>query len=266
MYQQEVVGRLLVAPRVGEDGFAASDRRLLDDLARQAGVAVHALQLHARALHLAADLQRSRERLVTAREEERRRLRRDLHDGIGPTLASLTHRLDRAADLVRTEPDVAVAEMAELKAQVKRAVSDIRRLVYALRPPALDDLGLLPAIREHVAQQTEARGLQVSIEVPDPMPALPAAIEVAVYRIVLEAVTNVVRHAGARTCWVHIAIDDPLCLTIEDDGRGLAAAYVPGVGLSSMRERAAELGGTCEIDRRHSGGTRVYVQLPLTWD
>jgi signal transduction histidine kinase len=193
-------------------------------------------------------------------------LRRDLHDGIGPTLASLTHRLDRAADLVRTEPDVAVAEMAELKAQVKRTVSDIRRLVYALRPPALDDFGLLPAIREHVAQQTEASGLQVSIEAPDPMPALPAAIEVAVYRIVLEAVTNVVRHAGARTCRVHLAIDDPLCLTIEDDGRGLPAAYVPGVGLSSMRERAAELGGTCEIERRNPGGTRVSVRLPLTWD
>jgi signal transduction histidine kinase len=265
-YQQEMVGRLLVAPRVGEEVFGPSDRRLLDDLARQAGVAVHALQLHARALRLAADLQRSRERLVTTREEERRRLRRDLHDSIGPTLSSLTHRLDLAADLVRSEPNAAVDMLMQFKGQVKNTVADIRQLVYALRPPALDDFGLLPAIREHVTQQTEASGLHVDIEAPDPMPALPAAIEVAVYRIVLEAITNVVRHARARTCRIQISIDGALCLTIEDDGRGLPSSYVRGVGLSSMHERAVELGGRCEVERRPSGGTRIYVQLPLAWE
>ena len=108
--------------------------------------------------------------------------------------------------------------------------------------------------------------MQVSIEAPDPMPALPAAIEVAVYRIVLEAVTNVGRHAGAHTCRIHLSIDSTLCLTIEDDGRGLSSSYVPGVGLSSMRERATELGGTCKIERRNPGGTRVRVQLPLAWE
>jgi signal transduction histidine kinase len=265
IYQQDVVGRLLVAPRAGEERFSPSDHRLLDDLARQAGVAVHALQLHERTLQLAADLQRSRERLVTAREEERRRLRRDLHDGIGPTLASLTHRLDLAADLMRGEPEAAVAMLAELKAQVRTTVGDIRRLVYALRPPALDDFGLIPAIREHIAQQIQATGLQVAIEAPDPMPPLPAAVEVAVYRIVLEAVTNVVRHAAARTGRITLTVNGSLRLTVEDDGRGLPPNCVPGVGLASMRERAVELGGSCAIECRPTGGTIVRVRLPLTW-
>jgi signal transduction histidine kinase len=266
MYQQEEVGRLVVGVRTGDEGFNASDRLLLNDLARQAGVAVHALQLHAQALQLASDLQRARERLVTTREEERRRLRRDLHDGIGPTLASLTHRLDLAGDLVMTEPMGAISALAELKGQVKDAVKDIRRLVYDLRPPALDDFGLLPAIREHVARQTEASGLRVTVEAPDHLPPLPAAIEVAVYRIVLEAVTNVVCHAEARTCRVRLWIGDWLYLTIEDDGHGLSPNYVPGVGLASMRERATELGGSCAVERGTGGGTAVCVQLPLAWE
>ena len=253
-YRNEIVGELLLAPRAPGEGFSPADRRLLDDLARQAGIAAHAVRL-------TTDLQHSRERLVTAREEERRRLRRDLHDGLGPTLASLAQRLDLARALVPRDPDAAVTLLGELKGQVKETVADVRRLVYALRPPTLDEFGLVTAIREHAARQGEDSGLRVTVEAPEPLPALPAAVEVATYRIALEALTNVARHAGARACHVRLSVGDALNLEIADDGRGLRPGARPGVGLASMRERAAELGGSCTIESVSGGGTRIVVRL-----
>jgi len=127
-YGGETVGRLLLAPRTPGEQFSPADRSLLEDLARNAEVAVYAVRL-------TDDLQRSRERLVTAGEEERRRLRRDLHDGLGPTLASLTLGLDVSLRLLKKSPDEAEEMLSRLKAQTKEAVVDIRRLVYGLRPP-----------------------------------------------------------------------------------------------------------------------------------
>ena len=257
VYQREAVGELLLAPRSPGEAFGASDRRLLDDLARQAGVAVHALRL-------TADLRRSRERLVTAREEERRRLRRDLHDGLGPMLGSLTLKLDVAGDLLERDPAAARALLLGLKAQAQCGIGDIRRLVYALRPPALDDLGLAAALREEAAQY-DHHGLRVAVEAPERLPPLPAAVEVAAFRIAQEALTNVARHAGARTCSVRLSLDEAageVCLEIGDDGRGLAPKRGRGVGLASMRERAEELGGTCVVEPLPAGGTRVRASLP----
>lgn len=257
VYQGETVGELLLAPRAPGEEFSSADRRLLDGLARQTGVAVHAVRL-------TNDLQRSRERLVNAREEERRRLRRDLHDGLGPMLGSLTLKLDVADDLVEEDPAAARALIQGLKTQSQKAITDIRRLVYALRPPALDDLGLIGAIRETAAQYG-ANGLLVSVEMPKDLPPLPAAVEVAAYRIAQEAMTNVARHAGAKECVVRLALDEEprkLHLEIQDDGRGLSSERGQGVGLSSMRERAEELGGTCVVESPSAGGTRVRATLP----
>ena len=256
-YQGEKIGELVLAPRTPGEEFSSADRRLLDDLARQAGIAVHAVGL-------TKDLQRSRERLVTTREEERRRIRRDLHDGLGPMLGSLPLKLDVADDLMEEDPATARAILRGLKEQVQGAVTDIRRLVYALRPPALDDLGLLGAIRETAAQHG-ANGLNVSVDAPKRLPDLPAAVEVAAYRITQEALTNVARHATAHECAVRLALDEAegmLCLEIEDDGRGLPTERKRGVGLSSMRERAAELGGSCVVEPLPEGGTRVRASLP----
>src|SRR5207237_576118 len=148
-----------------------------------------------------------RERFVAAREEERRRLRRDLHDGLGPTLASLSQRLDRARLLTTEDPAAAAAMLGALKEQVRATVGDLRQLEYALRRPVLDELGLVTAIREHAAKTAGVAGLSVTIAAPEPLPALPAAVEVAAYRIVLEAFTNVVRHAGAAHCGISLALD-----------------------------------------------------------
>ena len=256
LYQSEQVGELLLAPRARGESFTPADRRLLDDLARQVGIAAHAVRL-------TADLQQSRERLVTAREEERRRLRRDLHDGLGPALASITLKLDATRNLLTRDLPAADALLIDLKKQTQVAVADIRRLVYNLRPPSLDELGLIQALREQAEQYNQDR-LRITIDAPDPLPPLPAAVEVATYRITQEAMTNVVRHAQAHTCTIRLTLDNSLEVEVCDDGQGIPAGQRVGVGLTSIRERAAELGGTCQIEPRTGGGTRLHVRLPLT--
>ncbi len=257
IYQGNTVGQLIVSPRTGTRTLNPADLRVLNTLAHQAGIAAHAIQL-------TADLQRSRERLVITREEERRRLRRDLHDGLGPTLAGLFQRLDLAAALVPRDPNAAVSLLDDLKGQVKSTIADIRRLVYALRPPTLDECGLVWALREQASQYNGANGLQISLQAPEPLPALPAAVEVAAYRIALEALTNVVRHAHAGACSIQLEVDGELRLEIIDDGIGLPEPCHTGVGVMSMRERAAELGGQCRIGPGHTGGTRVCIQIPIS--
>jgi signal transduction histidine kinase len=254
-YGTQTIGRLMLSPRSPGEPIGPQERRLLDDLARHAEAAAYAARL-------TADLQRSRERLVNAREEERRRLRRDLHDGLGPQLATLTVTLDAARNLLDTEPQAADTLLAGLKTQVQAAISDIRRLVYDLRPPALDEFGLIPAIREQAANYGQ-KDLDVFVEAPECLPPLPAAVEVAAYRIVQEALTNVVRHAEAQVCRVRFSIDHELKLEITDDGVGLAEVRHAGVGLPSMRERVAELGGTFAAERLPGGGTCVLTHLPL---
>ena len=264
IYQGETVGELRLGPRARGDTWNTADRRLLADFARQAGVAVHAVRL-------TAALQHARSRLVAAREEERRRLRRDLHDGLGPALGALALSADLAHDLVPSDPTQAQALMADIRQEAQAAVQDIRRLVYALRPPALDELGLVEALRRQ-ALQLDRGGPEIVVEAPAELPgaawALPAAVEVAAYRIAQEAITNVVRHACARRCrirlWLAAEGEQPaLHLEVADDGRGVTLERQAGVGLQSMHERAAELGGTCRIEPGPHGGTVVRVSLPI---
>jgi signal transduction histidine kinase len=258
-YGGESVGELLLAPRAPGESFSAADRRLLDGLARHAGVAVHGVRVM-------ADLRRSRERLVLAREEERRRLRRDLHDELAPTLAALGLGAATVGELIPTDPKEAALANETLRSAIRATVGDVRRLVYDLRPPALDELGLVEAMRERASRYGVGdEGFLATVEAPDELPPLPAAVEVACYRIVQEALTNVSRHARASACTVRLACADGRALTIEvtDDGVGLPETPEGGVGLSSMRERAAELGGECEIMRSWPSGTRVFARLPL---
>ena len=255
IYQGAEVGWLRVAPRAGESEMSADDRRLLAALAHQAGVAVHAVQL-------TNDLRRSREQLVSAREEERRRLRRDLHDGLGPALASQALTVDTVELLLSRDPAAAAALLREVKAQSQAAITEIRRVIYGLRPPALDDLGLVGALREQANRLVLSRA-EIRIEAPEPLLPLPAAVEVAAYHIAQEALANVARHASARHCTVVLAVSDVLTLTVTDDGMGIPAARTAGVGLSSMRERTAELGGTLALETAMGGGTTVRATLPL---
>jgi signal transduction histidine kinase len=267
IYHTEIIGQLLLAPRAPEEAFSTADRRLLEDIAHQAGVAAHAVRV-------TSELQRSREQLITTREEERRRLRRDLHDGLGSTLAALNLQAGSIRTLMRYDLSAAESEVLDLQSEIRSAITDIRRLVYELRPPALDELGLVGAIQQFAAQcnipgetdstsgQVDAN-LRVNVEETDQLPALPAAVEVAAYRIAQEALTNVVRHAHARNCTVRLSLLDELRLEVADDGVGLPAEPHAGVGLLSMRERATEVGGSCEIEPLPDHGTRVLARLPL---
>jgi signal transduction histidine kinase len=256
-HQGETLGYIVLGPRAPNEAFGSRDLHLLEDLAPQVGVAVHAVRL-------TADLQRSRERLVLAREEERRRLRRDLHDDLGPTLASLGLAASTVADMIPTNPSAATKLVKELESQIRATVGNIRRLVYDLRPPSLDELGLLPAVQERATRFSNAPdGFHVSVDAPAVLPALPAAVEVAAYRIVQEALENVSKHSQARHCAIRFASHNGLEIEITDDGIGLPSNITPGVGLRSMQERAEELGGSCVIERGTNGGTHVLACLPM---
>jgi two-component system, NarL family, sensor kinase len=232
--------------------FSTSDVALLTDLARHAAVLVHAD-------HLTDELRHSRARLVTAREEERRRLRRDLHDGVGPSLAAIVLKLNAAQS--RSSEEERNSLLAETRDEARAAVGEVRRLVDDLRPPAIDEVGLLGAIRQRV---TSLSGdLTVEVVGPDSLPQLPAAVEVAAFRIASEAVTNVIRHSGASRCRVAVELDGAFSLTVTDNGHGADKSTGEGIGWTSMRQRAAELGGSCTISSRAEGGLVVRAVLPL---
>lgn len=262
------VGTLTVAPREGQRRLTAADLTLLDDLARQAAVAV-------RAIALSDELQRSRERIVIAREEERRRLRRDLHDGLAPTLAGIAIRADTAGRFVADEGTV-VEALASIKLDAQTAIGDVRRIVADLRPVSLDQVGLVGALEREAARYAPA--LAVEVHAPDPLAELPAAVEVAVLRIVSEALHNAARHADATVASVVLAWSGAheLVVTISDHGRGLAGGGgndggggdgglvdYGGVGLASMRERATELHGRLAVETRADGGTVVQAVIPV---
>lgn len=250
------VGWLSVGPVTDGEELSGADRKLLEALARPVGATLHAHRL-------AADLQRSREALAATRESERSRLHRDLHDGLGPELATVSMLAEAASEVLRTHPARAEGLLNDLAERARQAVADLRDVVHALRPPALDALGLVGALRAY-AEAHAQRGLCVEIDAAEPLGALPAAIEVAAYRIAVEAITNVTRHAGARSCTVRLSAPGKrLLLEIVDDGRGLAADDVPGVGVISMQTRAAELGGACVVAAAPDGGTIVSAWLPL---
>jgi len=268
IYQGETVGQLRLSTRSPNEPFTPGEQRLLRDIARHIGVTAHTVLLTEDLRRLADDLQRSREELVKSREEERRRLRRDLHDDLGPQLASLKLNLDVARNLVSRDPNAAEALLLDLRSQSQSAIADIRRLVFDLRPPALDELGLVGAIQEYTrqiaSQDGTQPGLQIRLNSPKDLPPLPAAVEVAAYRITLEALANFVRHSQGSNSQVTIMkASNELQVEVCDDGLGLPQEVQPGVGLSSMRERAAELGGACVIETLPGGGTRVLARLPL---
>ena len=265
-YQGGMVGQLIAGRRSARESFSKRDRRLLENIAYQAGPAVHTVQLN-------AELRRSRQHLVTAREEERRRLRRDLHDGLGPLLASQGLKMAAASQLLWDDPARSERLLDDLATQNEATVAEIRRLVHALRPAALDDLGLVGAIEDYVdglsTGPKNARHLQVRVKAPDDgLPLLPAAIEVASYRIATEALTNIARHAHARNATVSFDIvstngTETLHLAVLDDGIGLSSESTSGVGLISMKERTEEVGGRISIDSPGKKGTRVIAELPL---
>lgn len=261
----QVVGRLAVAPRKDARSLSPLDRQLLSDLARHSGVA-------ARVVGLLTDLRTAQQRLLVAREEERHRIHRDLHDGLGPSLVGLTLQLEVAGELADAEAAADGGALApllhRLHAEAARATEDVRRLVRDLRPAELDELGLPAAVAAAAARLRGPHAPAFALETPASLPQLDVAVEDAAYKICLEAMTNVLRHSGARHCRVRLAASgDRLELEVADDGQGRADDGVApggsGTGLASMHERAAAVGGEVRLEDVAGGGTRVLAQLPL---
>ncbi len=255
-YQNRTIGYLIASQRGANERFNKKDRVLLTTIAALTATTVRAVQL-------SDEVRQSRQRIVTAREEERRRIRRDLHDGLGPQLASQTLSLAAVAQLISTDPRKARSLVDSLQLQAHEAIDDVRRLVYDLRPPALDDLGLVGALQQS-ASRYETDQLQFHFDISDMPEEIPAAIETAVFRIAQEAMTNVVRHSAATHCTIHFYChNENVVAEIQDDGCGLPANFQPGIGLRAMRERAEELNGETLIAASPEGGTCVRTRLPL---
>ncbi|WP_051740168.1 ATP-binding protein [Kitasatospora sp. MBT66] len=270
------IGELTVGLRAGEERLDPSDVDILRSLADQASPAVASLRLQ-------EDLQASREQIVAAREEERRWLRRDIHDGLGPALAGLRLRVDNAASAAvsGTGTDALAPTLEGISGDLALTIKEVRRITDRLGPAPLGEFGLTRAV-EHLAATFSSDGLVVTTALrPDPLPELPAAVEVAAYRITAEALNNVLRHARARHAEVALRVDEAhLVLTVQDDGIGLGDPLGPdeylgavdpgpadaepadGVGLRSMSDRAAEIGGRCTVGRLATNGTRVLAVLP----
>ncbi|WP_159058764.1 sensor histidine kinase [Streptomyces caeruleatus] len=260
-HRGEDVGRLTVRLRPGQRSLDANDRAVLDVLGDHLGPLVQAIGLR-------EELRAGRERIVAAREEERRRLRRDLHDGLGPALAGIRLRLETAADVFLADgPREQVGRLIDAAEEdTAHSITEVRRLVDGLRPPDLDERGLPEALRRLALRMPDS--VRVETRLPDPgeLPELAAACEVAAYRIAAEALINVAKHAGASAVVLSLRVDDEsLVLEITDNGTGPGPVERPGgVGLGSMTERAEETGGNLRIGPRPDGvpGTRVLALLP----
>jgi len=284
----EELGSLYVSPRSPDEPLTHADVRLLRLLGRESARIVHGLKQSLDIGRLMEELQASREKLIFAREEERRMIRNNLHDDLAPRLASLALRASAAGEYMRRNPPRAASIVSELEADIRVIVSDIREFVHNLRPPALDQYGLVEAIRQRADRLMQpgigrggagGAGMVIEVVAPAVLPALPAAVEVAAYRIVSEALANAAKHASADLCRVTLEVEtgrqgEELHVAIADDGVGMAAAdnrtasgqaagQTSGIGLTSIRERAAELGGRSSIGPAEGGGMRIAAWLPL---
>jgi signal transduction histidine kinase len=247
------VGELWLAPRRGQRDLDAGDRRLLDAI-------TPLLALVVRSTELARELRVERERVVAATEAERARLRRDLHDGLGPSLTGIGLGLE-AMDSGAL-PERLSAVLRRVRTEVGTSLDEVRRIIEDLAPGALDASDLLTVVRQRAQHVTATTGVRVDVEAPDNLPVLPPTVQVAALRILDEALNNVVRHAGATACRVELTLDEALHLAVTDDGRGYTGPRQGGVGLPSMRSRAAALGGRLDLTSSDAG-TRLSAELPV---
>jgi signal transduction histidine kinase len=253
------VGELAICPARGESAVPAADARVIAALLAPVAAIVHATQLTRR---LAA----AHDRTLAAAQQERSRIRRDLHDGLGPSLSGVALGLEAVQAALPRDTQTAATLTARMRTEIAGAVKDVRRIIDELRPAALEEVGLVPALRERAASLAarSASGLTIHVRATEPMPGLPEQVEIAAFRIAEEAMTNVLRHARATRCQVCLEVGDALVVSVSDDGVGLPGQPRPdGIGLTSMRQRATDLGGSCTVGPAEPSGMIVQARLPL---
>jgi len=247
------VGELHAGFRKAGERFSAEEKAAIAEVGSRAATLAYAASL-------VDDVAQSRARIVLAREEERRRLRADLHDGVGPALAGTAHQMDALARRMSSGPSDLHDRAVEIRERLREVVGDVRAVTHGLRPPVLDHVGLDGALRRLV-DGFDVPECTASI---DAEGALPAAVEVAAYAIASEAVSNAVRHSAAGRVHLDARVeDDALVVSVSDNGRGIPSRPHGGLGLMSMGERAEEVGGRLEVTDRPGGGTIVRALLPL---
>jgi signal transduction histidine kinase len=265
--EQRLLGFLPLGTKRSGLLYTDDDLDLLASLAQSATLALENARLHEERL---AILRQQLAQVTAAQEEERQRIARELHDGVGPALASLNLRLRTAGKLVQPNP-AAEQELKELADLTQANIQDIRRLIYDLRPAVLDELGLVAALQEYVARYQQEQGLSVALSAPDGKARLPAPLETTLFRVIQEALTNAARHAKAHHVQVTLDWDEAqVSLRIADDGQGFdlreAAARAKGgqhLGLWSMRERVEQLGGRLDVESQPGSGTTIQATIPL---
>ncbi len=219
------------------------------------------------------DLRALSARLIATQDEERRRIARDLHDGIGPLIAALSMNNGLLAQQTKTLGPEIGDVLQQNNQLVEQLSKEIRTISHLLHPPLLDEIGLLPAIRMFAEGFAERSSVKVTVEFSPEIGRLPPNVEISVFRIVQECLTNVYRHSGSKTAWIKIAPSQEKLLTVQvcDEGKGMprtngapvSAGSNHGVGLSGMRERLRELGGTLEI-QSNENGTTVIAAVPVS--
>ena len=250
---EQLVGALTVWPRPGE--------RLDGQTELALAALVPTVAVAAKLAATAEALSHSRARIAVARDEERRALRRELHDGLGPALAGVTYGLMAARNLMATDPAAAGALLDQMVAELDARIEDVRSLARELVPPVLLEEGL-PAALAELAERPRLGGIDVELVIGELPIELPTTLTTALYGIAVEAVRNVVRHADATTCRVELRRvgDGALVLTVTDDGVGIADDVASGVGLQSMRERAESIGASLTVAPVTGGGTSVELR------
>ncbi|GGQ05063.1 sensor histidine kinase [Streptosporangium pseudovulgare] len=256
-WRGELVGTLTVGPRAPGEAYSRSDLALLNELAYAIGSALHAVRL-------AEDLRTAQEQAVHAIADERRRLRQDLHDGLGPLLSGIGLAVDGVRRTLSTDSPVA-GELRVIADQARSAATEVRRIIDALPSAAVADLGLTAAIADHLERCAELPGAPLITYHADVDEArVPPAVADAAYFVLLEAVANVLRHADAVACTVTLSTGGGrLVVQVDDDGAGIGERYVAGVGTASMRRRVSELGGRFELRPRDTEGTTVRAGFPM---
>jgi len=264
----QVVAALILVGQA-RDPFTALDDKFLLALGQQVGAALENADLYSRLEARTVELARLSARMVEQHEEERRRLSRELHDETAQVFSAVKMELGVLREKVQPEQAARLGHVLEL---IDTGIRSIRSVTNDLRPSLLDDLGLLPALRSLVADFSQRSGIRASLAEPAVMPPLSREAELALFRALQEALSNVLRHAGARSVDVGISLEDgAVLLRVADDGRGPPDYMVPErleqtghMGLAGMRERITALGGTVQFRRRDYAGAQLEVIVPTT--
>jgi len=257
-YRGQLLGELLAWPRRGQHHLDANDLEALRIVAGPLATAVHSVQL-------AAQLRASRQQLIATRSNERRRLHRDLHDGLGPILTGVALKADAAGNLVGQDPIRAKQLLDQIAGESRTAIDDVRRIAHGLRPPTLDRYGLLESLTyeaQRFTSRLDGHPLVVTVDLPPSLPHLADRVATAAYRITTEALTNVARHSNASHVRLVAHAEDVLCLEVTDNGSSSSNAWPEGFGMASMKRRATQCGGSFTAGPTPDGG-RVRVELPL---